>query len=101
MRVIVFFDLPTLSLDDKREYRLFRKFLIKKGFMMIQESVYSKIALNQTVAAGIEKSVRENKPKSGIVQMLTVTEKQYSKMEYVVGDKQSNILDSDDRLVII
>lgn len=101
MRVIVFFDLPTLSLEDKREYRTFRKFLIKKGFLMIQESVYSKIALNQTAALNIEKSVRDNKPKTGLVQMLTVTEKQYAKMEYVVGEKQSNIVDSDDRLVII
>ncbi len=101
MRVVVFFDLPTVTLDDKREYRAFRKFLIKKGFLMIQESVYAKIALNQTVAINIEKSVRDNKPKSGLVQMLTVTEKQFSKMEYVVGEKQSNIIDSDERLVII
>lgn len=101
MRVIVFFDLPTVSLEDKREYRRFRKFLIKKGFMMLQESVYTKIALNQTVAINIEKSVRENKPKVGLVQMLTVTEKQFAKMEYVVGNKQSNIIDSDDRMVII
>ena len=39
MRVIVFFDLPTISLEDKREYRNFRKFLLKKGFAMMQESV--------------------------------------------------------------
>lgn len=101
MRVVVFFDLPTVTSDDKREYRAFRKFLIKKGFLMIQESVYAKIALNQTVAMNIEKSVRENKPKSGLVQMLTVTEKQFAKMEYVVGEKQSNIIDSDERLVIV
>ena len=55
MRVIVFFDLPTESLDDRREYRKFRKFLVKKGFLMMQESVYSKIALNQTAAMNIEK----------------------------------------------
>lgn len=101
MRIIVFFDLPTLSSEDKREYRIFRKFLIKKGFLMIQESVYTKIALNQTAAINIEKAVKENKPKSGLVQMLTVTEKQYAKMEYIIGDKQSNIIDSDDRMVII
>lgn len=101
MRVVVFFDLPTVTAEDKREYRTFRKFLVKKGFLMIQESVYAKIALNQTMAANIEKSVRDNKPKYGLVQMLTVTEKQFSKMEYVVGEKQSNIIDSDERLVIV
>lgn len=50
MRLIVMFDLPTLTVEDMRSYRDFRKFLIKNGFMMMQESVYSKIALNQSMA---------------------------------------------------
>ena len=29
MRVIVMFDLPTITANDGREYRKFRKFLIK------------------------------------------------------------------------
>lgn len=101
MRILVLFDLPTLTLDDKRQYRRFRKFLIEKGFMMMQESVYCKLVLNQTVAASVVKSVRDNKPTSGLVQMLVITEKQYSKMEYVVGENESNTLDSDERLVIL
>ena len=32
MRMIVFFDLPTLTNEDKRNYRKFRKVLIKKWF---------------------------------------------------------------------
>ena len=40
MRVIVFFDLPVDTLEHKRAYRKFRKFLIEKGFLMMQESVY-------------------------------------------------------------
>ena len=39
MRIIVFFDLPTETLEDKREYRKFRKMLIENGFVMMQESV--------------------------------------------------------------
>lgn len=101
MRVIVFFDLPTETIDDKRNYRMFRKFLIKKGFIMVQESVYSKLALNTTAANGIVQAVKDNKPKSGLVQMIVITEKQYAKMEYVVGENMSEIIDSDDRTVII
>lgn len=101
MRVIVFFDLPVESLEQKRAYRKFRKFLIKKGFLMLQESVYCKLALNATVATSIMSAVRENKPEEGLVQMLMITEKQFSKMEYVVGEKQSVIVDSDDRVVIL
>ena len=75
MRIIVFFDLPTITLEDKRDYRDFRKFLIKKGFLMMQESVYCKLVLNQTVASSVLSSIRKHKPKSGLVQMIMVTEK--------------------------
>ena len=101
MRVMVFFDLPTETLENKRNYRVFRKFLIKKGFMMLQESVYCRLALNQTVANSIVESVRSNKPTDGLVLLLTVTEKQFSKMEYICGDKQWSIIDSDERLIIL
>ena len=100
-RIIVFFDLPTLTLEDKRDYRDFRKFLIKKGFLMMQESVYCKLVLNQTVASSVLSSIRKHKPKSGLVQMIMVTEKQFAKMEYLCGEKRSNVVDSDDRLVIL
>lgn len=101
MRVIVFFDLPTITLEDKREYRTFRKFLLKRGFAMMQESVYSKLALNTTAANGIISSVKDNRPKTGLVQMMVITEKQFSKMEYVVGEKGSTIIDSDQRTIIL
>ena len=101
MRVIVFFDLPTETLEDKREYRNFRKFLIKKGFLMMQESVYSKIALNTTVADSIVQAVKTNKPKDGLVQLLVITEKQFGRMEFVVGKSQNTVLDTDERVVIL
>ena len=47
MRIIVMFDLPTLTNKDKRNYILFRKFLIKNGYMMLQYSIYTKIAINR------------------------------------------------------
>lgn len=50
MRVFVFFDLPVLTTADRREYSRFRKYLIKTGFIMQQESVYSKLTLNGNAA---------------------------------------------------
>lgn len=101
MRVIVFFDLPTETGDDKRQYRKFRKFLIKKGFLMMQESVYCKLALNTTVADSIVQAVKANKPETGLVQLLVITEKQFSRMEFIVGTSQNDILDSDERIVLL
>lgn len=101
MRVIVMFDLPSVTAAEKREYRRFRKFLTKSGFIMQQESIYSKIALNTTAANAIVENVRKNKTNSGVIQMLTITEKQYSKMEFVVGESKNEVIDNDERLVVL
>ncbi len=101
MRVIVFFDLPVLTEQNRREYRAFRKMLIKSGFMMMQESVYCKLAQNNSAADAIVENVKKNKPSNGLVQAIRVTEKQYSKMDFIVGQGTKDILDTDERLVIL
>ena len=101
MRVMVLFDLPVVLAEERREYARFRKYLLKSGFLMMQESVYSKLALNPTVANSIMESVRAKSPPDGLVQMLMVTEKQYSRMELVVGEYHSSVIDDEERLVII
>ena len=68
---------------------------------MMQESVYSKLAPNSTVSNAVMNNVRKNKPNLGLVQMLSITEKQFSKMEYVIGENTSMVIDSDERLVIL
>lgn len=101
MRMMVFFDLPTLSLENRRHYRQFRKSLIKNGFLMLQESVYCKMMTSPSMENSIKKLVYDNKPPEGIVQMLLVTENQFNKMEYVVGKYEGDVIDTEERLVIL
>lgn len=101
MRVIVFFDLPVVTGDERRAYTQFRKFLLKSGFMMVQESVYCKLALNGSAVNSIIDNVHKNSPNKGLIQLLTITEKQYSKMDMIIGDSKNEILNSDERLVIL
>ena len=101
MRIIVMFDLPTINEKDLKNYRIFRKFLIKNGFMMMQEKKKKKIALNQSMATLIANKVRENKPPKGLVQMFMITEKQYSRMEILVGDISEEYITDDRRLIIL
>ena len=101
MRLLVMFDLPVVTAADRKEYAKFRKYLIKSGFMMMQESIYCKLSPNSTLADAAIENIRKNKPEKGLVQVLKVTEKQYAKMEYIVGEGKTEVLTSDERLVIL
>ena len=101
MRILVMFDLPVTTAADRKEYTKFRKYLIKSGFLMMQESIYCKLSPNSTLADAVVENVRKNKPEKGLVQVLRITEKQYAKMEFIVGEGKSEVLSSDDRLVIL
>lgn len=101
MRIVVFFDLPVLTDRNRRDYRQFRKFLIKSGFLMMQESVYCKLVPNSNIGDSVVENIKKNKPSDGLVQVLRVTEKQYSKMDFIVGNKKTSVLDNDDRLVFL
>lgn len=101
MRVVVFFDLPVLTSANRRDYTRFRKKLISEGFIMMQKSVYSKIALNGPAAGAITDNVRKHKPPEGVIQILTITEKQYQNIEYVLGETQTEIVDNQQRLIIL
>ena len=71
------------------------------AFLMMQESVYCRLAQNFTMADAIVENIRKNKPADGLVQVLKITEKQFGKIEFIVGTKKSEILDTDERVVII
>lgn len=101
MRVIVFFDLPVETAVDRRNYSKFRKFLINEGFIMMQESVYTKLTLNNSVTESVRQKLLKNKPPKGIVEMLVITEKQFASIEIVVGSENKNQIDSTDRLLIL
>ena len=101
MRVLVFFALPVITADDRRAYRKFRKSMLKKGFIMLQESVYCRMALNKTMADQILDSIKRDKPDKGLVMSLLITEKQFERMEFITGEFVTDMVDSDERVVFL
>lgn len=101
MRTIIFFDLPNVYSIDKRNYNRFRKYLIKEGFIMLQESVYSKISLNNQQSDALNQRIKKNSPRKGVIQLLTITEKQYSNIQYILGNNNNKIINSEDRLIVL
>ncbi len=86
MRLIVFFDLPTTSKAYKRAYVVFRRFLLKDGYDMLQWSVYSRIVNGVDQAKKHVKRLKRNLPEEGSIRCLKVSEKQYTSMMVLVGE---------------
>lgn len=45
--------------------------------------------------------MRSHKPEDGLVQVLRVTEKQFARMEYIVGEATNGVLDTPERIVFL
>ena len=88
MRLLVFFDLPTLSKEDRRAYTVFRRFLLNDGYDMLQWSVYGRIVNGMDAEQKHLKRLNANLPPEGSVRSLTVTEKQFSAMKLHVGTRK-------------
>ena len=85
MRILVFFDLPVKTSEERRKATQFRKALINDGFYMIQYSLYGRICNTIESAKMHEERVAKSVPKSGSVRSLIVTEKQYASINILVG----------------
>ena len=90
MRLIVFFDLPVETAKQRKDYRLFRKYLIKNGYLMLQESVYAKLLITEAAASSEINHLKKNRPPAGLVQVLRVTEKQFETMVFITGEQEEH-----------
>jgi len=102
MRLVVFFDLPMTNASERKAYARFRKFLLKDGYLMLQNSVYAKMVTSSASAGGAVQRITKNRPSEGVVQMLQVTEKQFASMTFITGErKEHEEVDTMERLVVL
>ena len=87
-RMIVFFDLPTTTKEERRIAARFRNDLIKENFYMLQYSVYVKFCHSSDTIEVYKSRIRYFIPPRGNVRILVITEKQYKDMELVLGEKK-------------
>lgn len=99
MRLILFFDLPVEKETQKRAYRQFIKLLKKNGFYMLQKSIYVKMGIDaQAIDLTINK-IKKDVPKDGSIMVLSITEKQFSNIEIILGDFDTDVVNTDERLI--
>jgi len=89
MWLFVLFDLPVVTQKDRKQYALFRKHLLKQGFTMLQFSVYARYCASEDSNQILKKKVISALPPNGQVRLLSVTDKQFGKMEVYYGTKRT------------
>lgn len=85
MWVLVFFDLPTFSAEDRKIYSDFRKNLQEDGFTMFQFSIYARPCPSREKAEVHQKRVEKILPPRGKVGVLCITDKQFGMMKLYYG----------------
>ena len=77
MWMIVLFDLPVVTPEERRTASLFRKALLDRGFHMSQFSVYYRLLSGKEALDGHIRDIRAQLPPKGKVDIITITDKQY------------------------
>jgi len=85
MWVIAMFDLPTESPKSRNAYTRFRKDLLDDGFTMMQYSVYIRHCASIENAKVHVSRMGCRVPSAGEVRFLTITDKQFGRIEIYVG----------------
>jgi CRISPR-associated protein Cas2 len=90
MWLFVFFDLPVGSKDQRRRANRFRNFLKDDGYMMLQFSVYARVCRGQDAVEKHAKRARSSLPKEGSIRALQITDRQFGRMELMLGTVPKN-----------
>lgn len=98
MWVFVFFDLPTDTKKERRDYTRFRKNLQKDGFSMMQFSIYTRHSSSRENADIHIRRVKSFLPPKGEVILFTLTDKQFGMMEFFRGESEANRPDTPQQL---
>ena len=81
-QAFVFFDLPTGTIKDRKNYAVFRKSLQKDGFTMLQYSIYVRHCNSRENADVHIKRVKSFLAPKGEIIIFTLTDKQFGMMEF-------------------
>ncbi len=100
MWVMVLFDLPTTTPEERKSYTQFRDFLLDKGFEMAQFSVYVRHTNGKDAIEAIIRKVEAAMPPEGKVDILQFTDKQYENIVCLRGQRRTDSPKNPEQLVM-
>ena len=103
MWVFVYFDLPTVTKREKKDYKKFKDYLEKDGFSMLQYSIYIRHCTSRENAEMHKNRIKKVLPPNGYVIIHLVTDKQFGMMEIFYSRrkvKKNEKIENDGQLTI-
>jgi CRISPR-associated protein Cas2 len=88
MWVLVFYDLPTETIKERKAAAKFRKNIMADGFTMFQFSIYVRHCASMENAQIHIKRVKSLLPENGNVGILCITDKQFSDIQLFYCKKE-------------
>jgi len=85
MRILVILS-PTDKWGTKTVYTNLRKFLIKDGYLRIAPEVFMRITPTRRASEKHYRRLEDVAPKTGVVRILRLTEKQFESITYLAGE---------------
>ena len=83
--IMVMFDLPVLTDQERRVATRFRKELLDTGYLMIQFSVYARPCVSYEQMDTHIAKVKSIVPEAGNVRLMFMTDQQWANSETVIG----------------
>jgi len=94
------FDLPVNTRDARRQYTQFRKTLLQEGFSMLQYSVYARYCVSEETTQRHRRRLRALLPSDGQVRIMSITDRQFEKMEVYFGKNRSPVENEPPQLLL-
>jgi CRISPR-associated protein Cas2 len=91
MWVLIFFDLPTETSEERKIASKFRKEIMQDGFTMFQFSIYLRHCASRENAEVHIKRTKDKLPSKGHIGIMCVTDKQFGMMEIFYGKKEQEV----------
>lgn len=101
MWLMVLYDLPTAEAADRKVYARFHKAIRRRGFEMLQFSVYRKFVGTADRSERELSRLTQICPRKGVVSVLQVTEKQMGRMTTIWMGVKQNEKPRPDQLVLL
>lgn len=100
MWIMVLFDLPTTTKEERRAYTQFRAFLLDQSFVMSQFSVYMRHMTSRAHITPLLKRIEAAVPPEGKVDILNFTDRQYSDIVSLRGRRRRDSRENPDQFLM-